>query len=249
MSRWETFNNILKVVIPAFLTLILAEVALIYYDFIEISPSIMSWELTFGCILLSVSINFYSYYSLRKLTEFLMIESIKRRPFKELYTFGQIAIWNDISSNIFQEGKKCVPFGVGFLRSAAFLDKMFKKNMADIRRKLNTKYKDIDEDEIHGNDAILIAAKKNYDEDLKQYYNENIFNKNDNWSKYGTTVPLNPITETTKFEDNERCRSRVEFAIKLVIIVCLASYGLIYVVIECLGFINKFLGFVDKWIG
>ncbi|CAG89992.2 DEHA2G00352p [Debaryomyces hansenii CBS767] len=224
MSRWETFNNILKVVIPAFLTLISAEVALIYYDFIEISPSIMSWELTFGCILLSVSINFYSYYSSRKLTEFLMIESIKRRPFKELYTFGQIAIWNDISSNIFQEGKKCVPFGVGFSRSAAFLDKMFKKNMADIRRKLNTKYKDIDEDEIHGNDAILIAAKKTSDEDVKQYYNENIFSKNDNWKKYGTPGPLDPITTTTKFEKNEKLRGRIQLATTLFFIAYMIFY-------------------------
>ncbi|CUM53616.1 unnamed protein product [Debaryomyces tyrocola] len=215
MSHWETFNNILKVVIPAFLTLILAEFALTYYDFIKISPSIMSWEFTFGCILLSVSINFYSYFSLRKLTEFLMMESIKRRPFKELYTFGQIAIWNDISSNIFQEGKKCVPFGVGFLRSAAFLDKMYEKNMADIRRKLNTKYKDIDEDEIRGNDAILIAAKKTSDEDVKQYYNENIFNKNDNWKKYGTAVPLDPIIARTKFEKSEKLRGRIRLAITL----------------------------------
>lgn len=127
-----------------------------------------------------------------------MVESIKKHPFKELYTFRQIEIWNDISSSIFQEGKKCVPFGVGFLRSAPFLDKMFKENM--IRRRLNTIYKGMDEDEVSGNDAILIAARKTYDEDIKQYYNENIFNKNDNWKKYGTVVPSDPITETTKFE-------------------------------------------------
>ena len=64
-----------------------------------------------------------------------------------------------------------------------FLDKMFKENMADIKRRLNTIYKDMDEDEISGNDAILIAAKKTYYEDVKQYYIENIFNKNDNWKK------------------------------------------------------------------
>ena len=55
--------------------------------------------------------------------------------------------------------------------------------MADIKRQLNTTYKDMDEDEISGNDAILIAAKKTYYEDVKQYYIENIFNKNDNWKK------------------------------------------------------------------
>ena len=249
MSRWETVNSILKVVIPTFLTLILVEIPLAYYDFIKISQGIVWYELTFGLYLLFGSTLFYTGFSLRKLTELLMLESIERRPFKKLYTLRQNSIWNDISSNIFQEGRKCVPFGIGLLGNAIFLERTFKRNMADIKRRLNTIYKHMDEDEISGNDAILIAAKKTYDEDLKQYYNENIFNKNDNWSKYSTDVPLDPITETTKFEDNERCHSRVEFAIRLVIIVCLASYSLIYVVVECLGFINKCLGYVDKWLG
>lgn len=177
-----------------------------------------------------------------------MIESIKRRPFKELYTFGQIVIWNDISCNILQEGKKCVPFGIGLLRSSIFLEQTFRRNMADIKRQLNTTYKDMDEDEISGNDAILIAAKKAYDEDVKQYYNETIFNKDNNWKKYSTTVQLDPITETTKFEDDERFRSRVEFIIRLVIMACLVSYGLYELIIECLGFIKKCLSFVDKWL-
>ena len=249
MSHWETINTILQVVIPSFLTLILIEVPLAYYDFIKISQGVVKYELAFGLYLLFGSIIFYTGFSLRKLTELLMLESIERRPFKELYTLRQNSIWNDISSNIFQEGRKCVPFGIGLLGNAIFLERTFKRNMADIKRRLNTIYKHMDEDEISGNDAILIAAKKTYDEDLKQYYNENIFNKNDNWSKYSTDVPLDPITETTKFEDNERCHSRVEFAIRLVIIVCLASYSLIYVVVECLGFINKCLGYVDKWLG
>ncbi|CUM53613.1 unnamed protein product [Debaryomyces tyrocola] len=248
MSRWETINNILIVVIPTSLTLILVEVSLAYYDFIKISPSVVKCEFTFGLILLIGSVIFYTGFSLRKLTELLVIESIKRRPFKELHTFGQIAIWNDISSNILQEGKKCIPFGIGLLGNTIFLERTFKRNMADIKRRLNTIYKDMDEDEISGNDAILIAAKKTYDEDLKQYYNENIFNKDDNWKKYGTAVPLDPITETTKYEDNERFRSRVEFAIRLLIIVCFSSYCLFELIIECLGFINRILGFVDKWL-
>lgn len=222
MPRWEIANNILKVVILTFLTLVPVEIALAYYDFINISLNVVRWEFTFGCILLSVSINFYSYFIRRKVSEFLMIESIKKRPFKELYTYRQIAIWNDISSNILQEGKKYVPFGFGFRRSVSSLEGTFVDNIMYIRRRLNTKYKGMDEDIIDGKDAILIAAKKTYDEDLKQYYNENVFNKNNNWKKYGTTIPSDPVTETTKLEKSRKLYWRI----KLVMTLFLVVYGI-----------------------
>ncbi|CAR65514.1 DEHA2C00374p [Debaryomyces hansenii CBS767] len=62
--------------------------------------------------------------------------------------------------------------------------------MAYIDKKLNTKYKGKTEDEINGADAVLVTAKKIYDKDTNDHYNENIFNKDDNWKWYGTTLPL-----------------------------------------------------------
>lgn len=89
-----------------------------------------------------------------------MVESIKCRPFRELYTSGQIRIWNDISSNILYQGKECIPLGIGLTASLVFLECTFRKNMAYIKRRLNTTYKDMDEDEIIGDDVIFIAAMK-----------------------------------------------------------------------------------------
>lgn len=213
MSHWETTNNTLKLILPSFLVLILSELALTYYDFISLSSVIITCEIAFGLTLLSGSIIFYAVFILRKLTEILMIESIEKQPFSKPYTFKQVGIWNEISSNILKEGQKCIPFGIGFSRSPFFLEHIFKRNMTDIERRLKTTYKDMVEDEISGNDAILIAAKKTYEEDLKKYYNENIFDKKNNWEKYSKTLPLNPITDTTDFEENEKRQARVYSAL------------------------------------
>ena len=89
--------------------------------------------------------------------------------------------------------------------------------MAYIDKKLNTKYKDKTEDEISGADAVLVAAKKVYDKDTNDYYNENIFNKNDNWKNYGTTLPLDTITEVTKFEEHEKWVTRTRTGLKIIL--------------------------------
>lgn len=239
MSHSETINNILKVIIPIFLTLIMSEIALTYYDFISIKSGIIAGEIAFGIILLFGSIIFYAGFTLRKLTEKLMIESINKRPFRDPYSVKQVGIWNDISSNILQEGKKFVPFGIGFSSSPVFLEHTFKRNIEGIERRLNTTYKDMVEDEISGNDAFLVAAKKTYEKDLGDYYKENIFDKKNNWEKYGQSLPLDPITDTTNFEENEKRQARIYSALGKLGLAILIVYCLIDLISDSLRIFKK----------
>lgn len=239
MSHWETINKILKVIIYIFLTLILSELALTYYDFISIKSGIIAGEITFGIILLFGSIIFHAGFSLRKLTDKLMIESITKRPFRDPYSVKQVWIWNDISSNILQEGKNFIPFGIGFSSSPVFLEHTFKRNIADFERRLNTTYKDMVEDEITGNDAFLMAAKKTYEKDLREYYKEIIFDKQNNWEKYGQSLPLDPITGTTGFEENEKRQARIYSGLGNLGVAIIIVYVLIDLIGDLFGIWEK----------
>lgn len=204
MSYLDKLSWILKVLISFYVILIAGEIFLIYDDIIKVSSSIVLGQIFFGLILSYGTLTFYLIFAARKLSEFLVLETIEKRPFRELHSNKQVEIWNDISSSFISKCKKYTLFRYLPLPTIYNLELSFERSMAYIDKKLNTKYKGKTEDEISGADAVLVTAKKIYDKDTNDYYNENIFNKDDNWKRYGTTLPLNTITEPTKFEEHEK---------------------------------------------
>lgn len=207
--------------VPVYVTLLACEIFLIHNDIIKVRSSIVFGQIFFGVILSYGTLFFYLKSTAEKLSEVLVLETIKKRPFRELHSNKQVEVWNDISSSFVNERRKFLPFRYLPLPVIYNFEIIFKKSMAYIDKKLNTKYKGMTEDEISGKDALLVAAKKIYDKDSSDYYNENIFNKNDNWKKYGTALPLSTITESTKFEEHEK---RVVITRRAVNAILIVSY-------------------------
>jgi hypothetical protein len=217
MSYLDKINWILKGLISFYVILIAGEIFLIYDDIIKVRSSIVFGQILFGLILTYGTLTLYLICAARKLLEFLVLETIEKRPFRELHTNKQVELWNDISSSFISKRKKYTLFRYLPLPTIYNLELSFERSMAYIDKKLNTKYKDKTEDEISGADAVLVAAKKVYDKDTNDYYNENIFNKNDNWKNYGTTLPLDTITEVTKFEEHEKWVARTRTGLKIIL--------------------------------